>query len=181
MQGEHDVPSGKMLPYEPSTAVPLLVRGPGIPEHSVSGELVGNVDLAPTILDAANAPPGKVVDGRSLLPFARDPHKRSARPLLHETGGRRYVRARDEDAGGTGDERRIMSYLAVRTRRWLWIEYRDGARELYDRHADPYELHSLDANPSYRPVRVTLHRVLHRLAGCRGQSCRRAAPPVPLP
>lgn len=181
MQGEHDVPSGKMLPYEPSTAVPLLLRGPGIPEHSVSGELVGNVDLAPTILDAANARPGKVVDGRSLLPFARDPHKRSARPLLHETGGRRYVRARDEDAGGTGDERRIMSYLALRTRRWLWIEYRDGARELYDRRADPYELHSLDADPSYRPARVTLHRVLHRLAGCRGRSCRRAAPQVPLP
>jgi arylsulfatase A-like enzyme len=31
MQGEHRVRSGKMLPYEPSTRVPLLMRGPGIP------------------------------------------------------------------------------------------------------------------------------------------------------
>jgi N-acetylglucosamine-6-sulfatase len=133
MQGEHDVPSGKMLPYEPSTAVPLLVRGPGIPAHEVSRELVGNLDLAPTILDAAHARPGKVIDGRSLLPFARNPRKRSGRPLLHETGGRRYVLTRDEDLGGASDLRRVMSYRAVRTRRWLWVEYREGARELYDR------------------------------------------------
>ena len=180
MQGEHDVPSGKMLPYEPSTGVPLLLRGPGIPPHTVSRELVANVDLAPTILDAADARPGKLVDGRSLLPFARDPRKRSGRPLLHETGGRRYVLARDED-GPAGGLRRVMSYQAVRTRRWLWVEYRDGARELYDRRADPDELDSLHADPSYRPVRVRLHRMLRVLAACRGASCRSAAPPVPPP
>ena len=181
MQGEHDVPSGKMLPYEPSTAVPLLVRGPGIPEHTVSHELVANVDLAPTILDAATARPGKVVDGRSLLPFAREPRKRSRRPLLHETGGRGYVLARDEDLGGAADIRRVMSYQGIRTRRWLWVEYRDGARELYDRRADPYEVHSRHADPAYGLVRARLHRILRRLAACRGASCRRAAPPVPPP
>ena len=181
MQGEHDVPSGKMLPYEPSTAVPLLLRGPGIPAHTVSHELVANIDLAPTILDAANARPGKPVDGRSLLPFAREPRKRSRRPLLHETGGRRYILARDEDLGGAADLRRVMSYRAVRTRRWLWVEYHDGARELYDRRADPDELHSLHADPSYRVVRARLHRILRRLDTCRGEACRRAAPPVPPP
>ncbi len=178
MQGEHDVPSGKMLPYEPSTQVPLLLRGPGIPEHAVSHELVANVDLAPTILKASHAQAGKLLDGRSLLPFARDPRKRSARPILHETGGSRYVFARDEDLGGDSDIRRVMSYRAVRTRRWLWVEYRDGARELYDRRTDPQELHSLHADAAYRPVRVALHRVLRGLARCRGVSCRRAVPRI---
>ena len=173
MQGEHDVPSGKMLPYEPSTAVPLLLRGPGIPEEAVSHELVANVDLAPTILQAAHARPGKLQDGRSLLPFARDPRRRSRRPLLHETGGRRYVLARDEDLGGATDLRPVMSYRAVRTRRWLWVEYRDGARELYDRRSDPDELHSLHADPSYRLERIRLHRLVRRLASCRGRGCRR--------
>jgi arylsulfatase A-like enzyme len=181
MQGEHDVPSGKMLPYEPSTAVPLLLRGPGIPRHEVSRELVGNVDLASTILDAAEARPGKIIDGRSLLPFARDPRKRSGRPLLHETGGRRYILTRDEDRGGASDLRHVMSYRAVRTRRWLWVEYRDGARELYDRVSDPDELHSLHADPSYARVRARLHRVLLRLATCRGATCRGAAAPIPPP
>ena len=50
MQGEHRVGSGKVLPYDPSTRVPLLIRGPGVPEDEVSGELVGNIDLTPTIL-----------------------------------------------------------------------------------------------------------------------------------
>jgi N-acetylglucosamine-6-sulfatase len=57
MQGEHDVPSGKMLPYDPSTQVPLLLRGPGIPSGQVSDELVGNVDLAPTIVQIAGPAP----------------------------------------------------------------------------------------------------------------------------
>ena len=55
MQGEHDVPSGKMLPYEPSTRVPLIVRGPGIPAGRGVEQLVGNVDLAPTILGRRRA------------------------------------------------------------------------------------------------------------------------------
>jgi len=71
MQGEHDVPSGKMLPYDPSTQVPLIVRGPGIPRGRVSKELVGNIDLSPTILQVAHARAGLPQDGRSLIPFAR--------------------------------------------------------------------------------------------------------------
>jgi N-acetylglucosamine-6-sulfatase len=173
MQGEHAVPSGKMLPYDPSTQVPLLLRGPGIPSGRVSHALVGNVDLAPTITAVAGARPGKPVDGVSLLPFARNPARHSRRPLLHETGGRRYVPARDHDAGEAGPIRRVMSYRAVRTERWLYVEYRDGARELYDLRRDPQELSSLDADPAYWPVRSALHRVLQRLARCRGKACAR--------
>jgi N-acetylglucosamine-6-sulfatase len=181
MQGEHDVPSGKMLPYEPSTAVPLLLRGPHIRAGRVSRELVGNVDLAPSILDVAGARAGKLLDGRSLLPFARDPNLRSRRPLLHETGGRRYVSLRDHDAGEDGRVRRVMTYRAVRTPRWLYVEYRAGARELYDLASDPNELSSVDAEPRYRGVRRALHRVLGRLAHCRGAACRRPVGRLPEP
>jgi N-acetylglucosamine-6-sulfatase len=177
MQGEHAVPSGKMLPYNPSTQVPLLVRGPGIPRGRVSRALVGNVDLAPTIVALAGARPGKPFDGISLLPFARNPARHSRRPLLHETGGRRYVPARDHDGGEAGPVRRVMSYRAVRTERWLYVEYRDGARELYDLRRDPQELRSLHADPNYRPVRSALHRVLHRLARCRGRACTKPVSP----
>ena len=121
----------------------------------------------------AGARPGKLLDGRSLLPFARDPQKRSRRPLLHETGGRRYVAVRDHDAGEAGRVRRVMTYRAVRTPRWLYVEYRSGARELYDLTSDPYELRSLAAEPAYAPLRHTLHRVLRRLASCRGAACGR--------
>ena len=56
--GEHRVRGGKVLPYEPSIRVPLILRGPGVPRGAVRRQLVTNVDLAPTILDAADAPAG---------------------------------------------------------------------------------------------------------------------------
>ena len=81
LQGEHRIPKGKYYAYEPSSHVPLLVRGPGIRPRSVSRELVSNVDLAPTLLEAAGATADRAVDGRSLLAFARDPRLRTNRPL----------------------------------------------------------------------------------------------------
>jgi N-acetylglucosamine-6-sulfatase len=181
MQGEHRVPGGKVLPYDPSTQVPLLLRGPGIPAGGVSRELVGNIDLAPTILEIAGATPGKVVDGRSLLPFARNPGLLSSRPFLHETGGRRYVPGGDVDAGEAPSTRRQLTYRAVRTRRWLWVEYRGRARELYDLVRDPAELRSRHADPRYRRTRAALHRVLLRLAHCTGDGCRAEIGPIPRP
>jgi N-acetylglucosamine-6-sulfatase len=53
MQGEHRVPLGKMLPYDPTTQVPLPIRGPRLPRGRTTKALVGNIDLAPTILNAA--------------------------------------------------------------------------------------------------------------------------------
>ena len=97
MQGEHRVRSGKMLPYDASTRVPLIIRGPGLPEAAVTSELVANTDLAPTLLELAGATAGKTVDGRSLLPYATNPALRSPRALLHETGGLRYADAREQD------------------------------------------------------------------------------------
>src|SRR5918995_958803 len=71
--GEHRVPSGKVLPYEPSIRVPLLMRGPGVPRGAVRRDLVWNGDLAPTILDAAGATAPFALDGRPLLAPSRPP------------------------------------------------------------------------------------------------------------
>jgi N-acetylglucosamine-6-sulfatase len=81
--GEHRVRQGKYLPHEPSSHVPLMIRGPGIPSGT-SNELVSNVDLAETIRDIAGAPARLIQDGRSLLPFAANPGLRSSRPILLE-------------------------------------------------------------------------------------------------
>jgi arylsulfatase A-like enzyme len=175
MQGEHRVRSGKMLPYEPSTQVPLLVSGPGIPAGRVSRELGANIDLAPTILQLAGATAGKTVDGRSLLPFAHNPALRTARAILHETGGQKYVgpAEQDERTNVRRPMKRILTYQAVRTARWLYVRWHDGARELYDLENDPDELRSLHAGRAHRHVRRVLARRLRALATCAGDSCRR--------
>ena len=174
MQGEHRVRSGKMLPYEPSTRVPLLVRGPGIPAGRVSGQLTANIDLAATLVDLAGATPGKTVDGRSLMPFARNPSLVTKRAILHETGGARYAgpREQDERTNTRRPLKRVMSYRAIRTDRWLYVRWHNGSRELYDLRRDPDELRSLHAGRSHRKVRRDLARQLRVLATCAGESCR---------
>src|SRR5204862_4613567 len=72
--GEHRVPQGKVRLYEPSIRVPLMIRGPGVPRGVHRRQPVGNVDLAPTILDFAHAKPGRKQDGMSLTSIMR--HKR---------------------------------------------------------------------------------------------------------
>jgi arylsulfatase A-like enzyme len=181
LQGEHRVPSGKLLPYDPSSRVPLIVRGPGLPAGAHSQALVGNIDLAPTILDLAQAEAGRVVDGQSLLPLAREPSRDSGRPLLHETGGPRFAFGPEQDAAGAPTVEPVPNYRAVRTSRWLYVQYASGERELYDVRADPEQLHSLHADPRYQEVLAALRRVLVRLANCAGADCRPPATRIPQP
>ena len=181
MAGEHRVPSGKMLAYKASTQVPLLLRGPGVPAGRTSRELVGNVDLAPTILKLARARSTKTLDGRSLMPFARRPERRTRRPLLHETGGRRYVSRENLDEDPILSTRRIRTYRAVRTSRYLYVNYRSGGEELYDLARDPNELRSQHANPRYGAVRMALRHTLRRLARCEGRACRKPQRALPRP
>ncbi len=98
-RGEHRIPAGKFLPYEPSARVPLIVRGPNLPAGETSRELVSLVDVPQTILEIASGSIDPAADGRSLLPYASDPDSRSTRPLLIEgfTGGS----TDDEDASGS--------------------------------------------------------------------------------
>ncbi len=181
MHGEHRVPSGKLLPYEESSRVPLLIRGPRLPRGRVSGELVTNEDLAPTLLDLSGASPSKPVDGRSLLPYARKPRKRSKRYLLTETGGVRPSLIENDGGPPVIQPVPVLTYRGVRTPRYKWIEYRNGSRELYDLAKDPYELRSVHRNPRYRLVRRALAREAKRLARCAGRTCRVAGKPVPAP
>jgi len=167
-QGEHRIPKGKYLAYEPSSHVPLLVRGPGIAPGAVSDQLVANTDLAPTILAATGAEADGPLDGRSLLPFARDPALRSARAVLHEglVGG-----STDRDAGSARAAGGAGVYDAVRTDRFLDVHWRGGGRELYDRVLDPAELQSVHADPRYAGVRRRLDAALRRLRHCSGAAC----------
>ena len=63
-------------------------------------------------------------------------------------------------------------YEAVRTKRYLYVEYLGGERELYDLRADPGELQNRARDPAMAAVRADLARRLHRLQSCAGASCR---------
>jgi N-acetylglucosamine-6-sulfatase len=157
MAGEHRVAKGKLLPYEPSIRVPLLMRGPGIPRGERREQLVWNGDLAPTVLDAAGASAPFALDGRSLLPFARSAAAGDPRAILLEGPPKR----------GTNG---MLRFTGVRTGRFKYVEHVFGATELYDLWRDPYELENLAG--SAPGVQRRLARRLERLRACAGAACR---------
>ena len=176
-QGEHRIAASKFLPYEPSSRMPLVVRGPGIPWHRSSRALTANIDLAPTFLQIAHAWPSRSVDGRSLLGYARHPGRQSRRPILLE--GFTRGKAIQPGRGSTGAP--IVSYEAIRIGAYKYIHYGNGETELYDLNHDPYELRSLGRDARYKKVAAWLAAHLKKLTGCSGASCRRPIGQVPKP
>ncbi len=158
--GEHRVRESKVLPYEPSIRVPLLMRGPGIPRGATRSQLVWNGDLAPTIVQATGATAATPADGMSLLDFARDPRARSGRAVLLE-------------GPPQGVKSRAPRFTGLRTPSHLYVEYADGELELYDLRRDPYELHNLAGDAAVAPLQRELAARLARLRHCAGAACRR--------
>jgi arylsulfatase A-like enzyme len=154
--GEHRLLDGKYYPYEESIRVPLLIRGGGFPKGRVAQQVVSNVDLAATIVALAKAQPGRVLDGRSLLPLALEAQTARNRGVLIE---------------GFGPEKQRPSFAAIRTPRWLWAEYGDGSRELYDLSTDPLELTSRHRDPTLADLRASLAARLAKLRRCAGAGC----------
>jgi arylsulfatase A-like enzyme len=98
--GEHRLTGGKFLAYEPSTHLPLLIRGPGIKPGTSTGELASVNDIAPTVLELAGVKADKSIDGRSLVPFWKDPELRTRRALLFES----FVQTADVEQHGGAPE-----------------------------------------------------------------------------
>ena len=158
LHGEHRIPLGKVWPYEPSSRVPLIMRGPGIRAGLRLRQSVANIDLAPTIVDATGARAGLTMDGRSLWPLLEDPGIFWGRDLLHE--------------GPLTDEL-LSKFAAIRTPSWLYSHRLTGAEELYDLVQDPYQLTNLRADSAALGVRAALSGRLEALRSCRGDVCRR--------
>lgn len=164
MSGEHRYHRGKLRVYEPSTRVPLLVRGPGVAPGTHSSALTANIDLAPTIAELAGATPDVVVDGRSLTPAFANTSLAWERDLLHE-----YFPTPGGNLLGEGDD---PGFTAVRTQDGLVLaEHDSGEGELYDLTADPFQLNGLQANPEWADERAALSARLAALRTCAGASC----------
>ncbi len=190
--GEHRLTGGKFLAYEPATHLPLLIRGPGIKPGTSTGELAANIDIAPTILELAGAEADKSIDGRSLVPYMRDPSLRSRRPILFES----FVETADVEANGEPTAQRARrntgpkatasivappkDYEGIRLGPYKYIEWPDGEKELYDITKDPNELNNVVRVANLSPIRAFLHAQLVRLETCVGRTCQEVAPQFPL-
>jgi hypothetical protein len=152
--GEHRIKNGKVLPYEEAIRVPLLMRGPGVPQHKSVRDLVANVDWAPTILDAADARAGLRMDGRALFPL-----------MAHR--GDRVGRAIEIEAALPR-----KTFKGVVTQRYMYAEEANAGKELYDFARDPFELRNVEGDGSYSRAEAALSADVARLQACSGSACR---------
>jgi len=164
--GEHRL-EGKRLPYPEATGVPFAVSAPGrIPAGTVDRRLTSNVDIAPTILAAAD--PGAELryplDGYSLLDGSwkrklQYEESYNVRPDKHWEPPWRSIR--------DGDFQFIEWLSQTFPEHTVWREY-------YDLRTDPYELHNLlrDSTTANDPRVQRLHDLLVKAAFCAGHpSC----------
>jgi arylsulfatase A-like enzyme len=138
---------------------PLIVRVPGGPEGNVATGLVELLDIVPTVLELAEVTTPHRHNGVSLLPLVADgsrPHRRAAysegglaredaigtEPARHPYDLKHALEAEHPDAAGKA--------IAMRTDAWTYVSRTCEADELYDRSADPGEVHNVAARPEHR-------------------------------
>jgi arylsulfatase A-like enzyme len=180
--GEHRIRQGKILPYEPSLRVPLLMRGPGLGKGRTRYSPVTTLDAAPTFAALAGVQPGSSVDGRSVLGIvARDRGWRTG--VVTETGARSLLNSGENEAGFGGGARPRLDpddprfSLGLRVDRWLYVRHQSGEHELYDMRTDPRQRVNLAGRPAFADVRRELQRELDRLRDCAGIECRQPLAP----
>jgi N-acetylglucosamine-6-sulfatase len=196
--GQHRLTAGKWTAYEEDIRVPLIVRGPGVPEGRKLDHLVLNNDLAPTFADLAGAEAPSFVDGRSLEPLLTDgppPPENWRRAFLVEAMAESVEVPPSVDDQSlipllTGDtqppeDTRRSSTLdeaplkdagrpglkALRTEDHLYVEYETGESELYNLEEDPYELNNVYEDTDLDHL-WRFEGWLEALRDCVGEECR---------
>ena len=122
--------TGKNTLWERSTRVPLIIAGPGI-APGICREPAELLDLYPTLAARCALKAPVELEGLDLSPQLADVRTARTRPALttHNRGNH-----------------------AVRSTRWRYIRYADGAQELYDLERDPNEWTNLASDPAQAAI-----------------------------
>ena len=154
---EHGL-GGKGSPYKGATRVPMMARWPGQLGKGIKDKRwAANIDIAPTVLDAAGVIPQTPMDGRSLLsPWSRD-------RILFEFWCNSQIQ-------------RCNRWASTQTREHQYVEYyEDGQtifREFYE-SSDRWQLENLLGNddPSDDPDTTAIEAQLNADRQCLGPTC----------
>jgi len=154
--GEHGLNEERRLAYEETIRIPLVIRYPPLAvAGSTPPEMALSLDIAPTLLEVAGLQPGGEIQGRSLVPVL----KKEAREwrtafLIEYFTDTVFPRIRN------------MGYVAARTARHKYIQYRELQKmdELYDLDNDPYEETNIidrpDAHETLQQMQAELRRLM---------------------
>jgi N-acetylglucosamine-6-sulfatase len=155
--GEHGLSLERRMPYEESIKCPLIVSHPAaIAPGTVVEDYALSIDIAPTVVTAAGAPVPPRMQGRSLQPLlagkAPDDWRNAFLVEYYSHGNPFHWTAR-------------LNYRTVREGPYKltrWIS-QDGAEELYDLNADPYERRNIVGDADKAEVLNRLRRLMSKL------------------
>lgn len=135
--------------YEESFRTPMVMRYPGVVKPgTVSDQFVMNLDIAPTLLEAANVSVPKDIQGKSMLPALRNDGGK----------GREVVYYHYYENG----EHAVSPHFGIRNKRYKLIRFykRVEGWELYDLQKDPQEMNNLYGKKGYKSITKELHQAL---------------------
>jgi N-acetylglucosamine-6-sulfatase len=158
MFGEHGL-IDKRTAHEESMRVPMLMHCPELFKAGTKvDQVVANIDITPTLLEAAGLRPPNGLDGRSFLGLARGEKTPWRDGLLYEYYWERAFP-------------HTPTMHALRAQRYKYIRYQGiwDTDELYDLDADPHEARNLIRDPQHatrvRDMNRELFRILEETQG----------------
>ena len=136
MQGSHGL-KNKIVPWEESTRVPMIVRAPGGIKGQVSDYLISaGIDTFPSSLGFAGLPQEPTTEGNNIAPLVMGQRQLPPRPVFSELGSWAMIR--------DGNYK-----LTVSKSNW-------SPTHLFDLEDDPYELSDLVNNSSFNTIKSDL-------------------------
>jgi arylsulfatase A-like enzyme len=141
--------------FEESLRTPLLIRWPGVTRPgSINKDIVSNLDIAETFLDAAGGVVPAEMQGKSLLPLLKG---------QTSAGWRKSFYYHYYEHPAVHDVHRHYGVVTPRYKLVYFYEPDADYWELFDLEKDPQELRSVYNQPEYAAVRRELHAELSRL------------------
>jgi arylsulfatase A-like enzyme len=132
----------KQVPWEESCHVPFFIRIPGATNHGSSvKDLMGSIDIYPTLCGLAGIPVPKHCAGRDLSGVLRGEHAAASDGVILMN-----------DSDGDVNDVAAIGYRGVRTLTHTYAVAVDGRWLLYDNLADPYQQKNLAMDAAQKPL-----------------------------
>ncbi len=142
----------KRFMYEESFRTPMMMRYPGqIEKGSVNDDFVMNLDLAPTLLEAAGVAIPKDIQGKSFLQQVTDKKVKGRDAMYYH-----YYE---------NGEHSVSPHFGISTGRYKLIRFykRVESWELYDLQKDKSEMKNLYGQKGYKKITASLKKQLETL------------------
>ncbi|NIG55783.1 sulfatase [Chitinophaga sp. Cy-1792] len=138
--------------YEESFRTPMVMRYPGVLKPgTVNKDFVMNLDIAPTILDAAGMKVPADMQGESMLPLLKHTKQKGREAMYYH-----YYE---------NTVHHVSPQFGIKTQRYKLIRFyeRVDAWELFDLDTDKSEMHNLYGQKGYEAITAKLKKQLSDL------------------